>query len=92
MSLVSTPYSGPGLRAVVKVGEHYQVTIPEDIREKLGIKPGDELLVSERNGLIIMRKAVGKGLLKFAGCWRGYPEDIGVFMSELRKVWSTWRA
>ena len=80
------------MRAVVKVGEHYEVTIPEDIREKLGIKPGDELLVSERNGLIIMRKAMKKDLLEFAGCWRGYPEDVRVFMSELRKVWSTWRA
>ena len=40
------------MRTVVKVGEHYQMTIPEDIREKLGIKPGDELLVSERDGLL----------------------------------------
>jgi len=83
---------GAGLKTVVKVGERYQVIIPEDIREKLGIKPGDELVVSERNGLIIMRKATRKDLLKLAGCWQGYPADVGAFLSELRKVWSTWKA
>ena len=39
-----------------KVGERGQVTIPKNIREKEGIRPGDEVEVVDREGSILVRK------------------------------------
>lgn len=77
---------------VVKVTRKYQVTIPKGVREKVGIKMGDELKVTDKGDLIVIEK-IGKrrSLLDFAGCWRGYPENPEEFMEELRKLWSTWK-
>ncbi len=41
---------------VVKVSTKGQVVIPKEIRESLGIRNGDYLVVTERNGYIIMKK------------------------------------
>ncbi|MFB6308996.1 MAG: AbrB/MazE/SpoVT family DNA-binding domain-containing protein [Haloarculaceae archaeon] len=41
-----------------KVGERGQVTIPKELREKLGIHGGDEVLVHEEDGKIAIEKAV----------------------------------
>lgn len=77
----------------VKVTRKYQVTIPRTVRNKLKIRIGDELSVSEKDDTIVMRKRDKKEtLLDFAGCWQGYPEDPEEFMKELRKLWSTWNA
>jgi len=38
----------------VVVTRKYQVTIPKEVREKLGIKVGDRLLVSVRGGCIVL--------------------------------------
>lgn len=41
----------------VKVGAKGQVVIPKVIRDKLGIKSGEILLVDERGGKIVMEKS-----------------------------------
>jgi len=79
------------MMAKVRVDEHYRITIPKDIRERMNIKTGDELVMYEEHGLIILRKPTGKELLRLAGCWHGYPEDPEKFVNELRRVWSSWR-
>ncbi|MBS3792015.1 AbrB/MazE/SpoVT family DNA-binding domain-containing protein [Candidatus Bipolaricaulota bacterium] len=33
-----------------------QITIPKEIREKLGLKKGDKLVLIERDGNVILRK------------------------------------
>ena len=33
-----------------------QITIPKEIREKLGLKKGDKLVLVEKNGNVILRK------------------------------------
>ena len=77
---------------VVKVTRKYQITIPKRVREKVGVKIGDELRVVDKGELIILRKLrKGKSLLELAGCWEGYPEDPDEFMKELRRLWSTWK-
>ncbi len=38
----------------VKVTRKYQVTIPESVRSKLGVKIGDRLIVKSENKRIIM--------------------------------------
>jgi AbrB family looped-hinge helix DNA binding protein len=39
----------------VKVTRKYQVTIPESVRSKLGVKIGDTLIVASENNHIIMK-------------------------------------
>jgi len=75
-----------------RVTRKYQVTIPKEVRKKVGVEVGDKLRVMEKGELIVLKK-VGKkkSLLDFAGCWKGYPEDTDEFMKELRKLWSTWK-
>ncbi|WP_280538054.1 AbrB/MazE/SpoVT family DNA-binding domain-containing protein [Halopenitus sp. POP-27] len=41
-----------------KVGERGQVTLPKELREKLGIQGGDEVLVHEEDGKITIEKSV----------------------------------
>lgn len=45
-------------RARRTVGERGQVTLPKDIRDRLGIEGGDEVLVRERDGRIVVEKPV----------------------------------
>jgi AbrB family looped-hinge helix DNA binding protein len=42
------------LNEEVKVTRKYQVTIPESVRSKLGVKIGDKLIVKSENKRIIM--------------------------------------
>jgi antitoxin PrlF len=41
------------------VSEKGQVTVPKHLRERLGIKAGDQLAFSEEHGLLVARKATG---------------------------------
>lgn len=41
-----------------KVGERGQVTIPKELRERLDIEGGDEVVVHERDGTILIEKPV----------------------------------
>jgi antitoxin PrlF len=45
---------GFALKEEVKVTRKYQVTIPESVRSKLGVKIGDKLIVKSENRRIIM--------------------------------------
>lgn len=39
------------------VGERGQVTIPKPLRDRLGIRPGEEVEFSEEPGRLVLRKA-----------------------------------
>lgn len=41
-----------------KVGERGQITIPKELRERLGISHGDEVVVLEKDGKVIVEAAV----------------------------------
>jgi AbrB family looped-hinge helix DNA binding protein len=76
-----------------KVTRKYQVTIPKEVRKKVGVEVGDEFKVSDKGALIVFQKvSKPRGLLTFAGCWKEYPEDPEEFMKDIRKLWSTWKA
>jgi len=76
-----------------KVTRKYQVTIPKEVRQKVGVEVGDEFKVSDKGELIVLQKvSKPRGLLTFAGCWKEYPEDPEEFMKDIRKLWSTWKA
>ncbi len=40
-----------------RISEKGQVTVPKPLRERLGIRPGDQLEFSEEHGLLVARKA-----------------------------------
>ena len=45
--------------AVVRVTRNYQITIPAEVRKRLGIKVGDRVLVEVEGDRIVIRKAAG---------------------------------
>jgi AbrB family looped-hinge helix DNA binding protein len=61
----------------VKVTRKYQVTIPESVRTKLGVKIGDKLIVKSENRRIVMetRKKVSNPSDKLWNLF-GKPVDI----------------
>jgi antitoxin PrlF len=72
-----------------KVTRKYQITIPQEVRKKVGVEVGDEFKVSAKGENIILEKSSEpRDLLSFAGCWNEYPEDPEEFMKDLRKLWS----
>ena len=45
---------------VAKVTSKGQVTIPKKVREKLGVLPGEDVGFEEKDGLVLIKKAVTK--------------------------------
>jgi AbrB family looped-hinge helix DNA binding protein len=48
----------------VRVTSKGQVTIPIDIRDKLGIQPNTEVRFVVRRGFVVLEKAPGRGSMK----------------------------
>ncbi|AEK73605.1 SpoVT/AbrB family transcription regulator [Thermococcus sp. 4557] len=42
---------------LTKVTRNYQITIPSDVRKKLGIKVGDVLMVEVEDGKVVLKKS-----------------------------------
>jgi AbrB family looped-hinge helix DNA binding protein len=61
-----------------KVGPKGQVVLPKAMRERHGIKPGDEVLFDEREGVISVRKAASKAdaLRRLRGSLRDASTDV----------------
>ncbi len=45
---------------IAKVTSKGQVTIPKEVRERLGVHPGEELGFEEKDGLLFVSKVVTK--------------------------------
>jgi antitoxin PrlF len=45
---------------VAKVTSKGQVTIPKKVRERLGVRPGEDVGFEEKEGVIVITKAVTK--------------------------------
>jgi len=72
----------------VKVTRKYQVTIPQEVRRKVGVSVGDQLLVREEERKIILEKPVD--VEKLAGSW-DHVESTEKFMNEVRELWKIWK-
>ena len=67
-----------------------QVTIPKEVRERLGLKSGDRVLFSIEGGEAMIRKVKHEKLseiLERQGAWEG--EDSLMFQRRLRKEWES---
>jgi len=71
----------------VKVTRNYQVTIPESVRKRLGIREGDYVSI-EVSGEeeAVLRKVIS--IEDLAGVW---DEEMDHVMKDVKKIWKTWK-
>lgn len=78
---------------LAKVTSKGQITIPIEIRRKLGIKEGDKVLLIEEQGRVIMMNSSMEALRKSQAAFAGEAERLGLkdeqdvvdLISELRR-------
>lgn len=76
--------------ATAAVTSKGQITIPIEVRVKLGIKPGDRVrFVENENGEIVLKPKTGslmglRGIVK----WKGKPVTIEEMNETIAKGWS----
>jgi AbrB family looped-hinge helix DNA binding protein len=52
MSMASSLNDWGIVMGVVTVSSKYQVVIPEDVRERMNLKPGQKVIVVEKDGVV----------------------------------------
>jgi len=65
------------------VGERGQVTIPKQLRDRLGLRPGQRVEVIEEAGRVILEKIVDDPVLRVYGM-RRLPKSVDEIMDEMR--------
>jgi AbrB family looped-hinge helix DNA binding protein len=64
-----------------KVARRFQITIPEDVREEVGINVGDVVDVSSHEGKVVIEK-VGRNwdevMNQTRGAWKTHPAFVGL--------------
>ncbi len=63
---------------VAKVTSKGQITIPIDIRKKLGVKEGDKILFLEEDGRVILMNSSMEALRKAQAAFAGAAEETGL--------------
>jgi len=63
---------------LAKVSANGQVTVPVEIRKKLGVKDGDKVIFIEENGRIVMENSVRVALKDAQAAFRGEAERLGL--------------
>ena len=63
---------------VSKVTSKGQITIPIDIRRRLGVKEGDKILFIEEQGKIVMMNSSMEALRKAQSAFAGEAERLGL--------------
>ncbi len=63
---------------LAKITTRGQITIPVEIRKKLGVKDGDKVIFLEENGRIIMENATMVALKNAQDAFAGEAERLGL--------------
>lgn len=63
---------------LAKVTSKGQITIPIEIREKLGVKTGDKVLFVEEEGKVVIMNASLAALKKAQKAFEGEAEKLGI--------------
>ena len=63
---------------LAKITLRGQITIPVEIRKKLGVKDGDKVIFIEENGRIVMENAVRVALKDVQDAFKGEAERLGM--------------
>ena len=74
----------------VRLGRKGQMVLPKEVRDSLGLKEGDRLIVSVEGGQVILSAperyaADTKGILR--GTWGQNEEEIKGYLEEERGSW-----
>ena len=63
---------------VAKVTTHGQLTLPDVIRKKLGVRDGDKIAFIEENGRIVIENSVRAALRDVQEAFQGEAERLGL--------------
>ncbi|HXW94597.1 MAG TPA: AbrB/MazE/SpoVT family DNA-binding domain-containing protein [Nitrososphaerales archaeon] len=66
-----------------------QVTIPKEVRDKLGLRSGDKVVFSIENGEATIRKVKQERLTTLLGRQEAWEEESVGFQRRLRKEWAS---
>ncbi|MBI1862440.1 MAG: AbrB/MazE/SpoVT family DNA-binding domain-containing protein [Deltaproteobacteria bacterium] len=67
------------------ISEKGQVTIPQKLREQLGLKPGEVLEFEAKGGTLVARKSVSPDRLdSVVGILRSSVEDTDSYLDQIR--------
>lgn len=77
------------MTTTVKVSSRNQIVIPSEARRALGIEPGDHLIVSVRDGLLVMIPKPDNILAHLRGLHKEIWADVDVeeYINEERDAW-----
>ncbi|MEZ4521390.1 MAG: AbrB/MazE/SpoVT family DNA-binding domain-containing protein [Thermomicrobiales bacterium] len=77
------------MTSTVKVSSRNQIVIPAEARKELGIKPGDELIASVRDGLIILIPKPDDIVAHLRGLHKEIWEDVDTdeYINQERDAW-----
>lgn len=70
---------------VVRASSKYQIAIPKSIRTKLNIKPGQQLTISEEDGVIIITPVPPDPADFLCGIFKGEPSMREELMNEKKR-------
>lgn len=68
---------------ITKVTRNYQITLPSDVRETLGIKIGDKIIILSEKNEAVIKKVSRDALERAFGAW-GPSKESGV--TYVRKI------
>lgn len=71
--------------SVVRASSKFQVAIPKAIRNKLLIKPGQKLAISEADGVIILTPIPADPLKFLCGIFKDEPSMSGELASDRKR-------
>lgn len=63
---------------LARVTSKGQITIPREIRKKLGLKPGDKVLFVEEDGRITVSNSAQAAITSVQNVFEGAAEEAGV--------------
>jgi len=59
--------------SIVRASSKYQIAIPKRIRTKLGVKPGQRLMVTEKEGSVVLTPVPTDPVEYLCGVYKGEP-------------------
>lgn len=72
----------------MKISSKNQIVVPLEAREKLGLRPGDRLLVTVEGERIVMEKAPEDLAAALGGLLQGcFGDDLDRYLAEERGSW-----
>lgn len=75
------------MNGTTKMEERGRVTIPVEIREKLHLRPGQQFLVKERQGEIVLQPMIDKE--EFSKALKGCVKGSKIKPLEVKKIWES---